>query len=261
MLPTAKSPPKADAARKFILIYGRPKIGKSTAASKIPDAIFIALDPGLDEILCFRVPADGVVRTWEELLGYVEEIIKSSQFKVIIIDTIDVAWQLCADAVCKKAGVEYYTEGALGFGKGRAMIQAEFQRLILRVKAAGLGLVLISHAQEREEETGAGTRSRWYPSLPRKAGDEITGLVDAILFLDIDAANDQRVIRLRSSSRYMAGCRGGATLPDKWPLDDYAGFMAAYTESLRKNAAMASTTKAPAPVTNGKAAPAAAERK
>lgn len=241
MLPTTKTPPKGDASKKFYLLYGKSKIGKSTWASKIPGAIFVVTDPGLDEIEAYRVPAEGVVRTWEEFLGYVDEIAKSGKFSTVVIDTIDAAWQLCADAICKKNGVEYYTEGALGFGKGKAMILAEVQRLLVRVKAAGLGLVLVSHAQERDEETATGTRTRWHPSLPRKAGDEIVGLVDAILFADFDAATEARVLRLHNGSRFMAGCRGGTSLPPIWPLDDYAGFLAAYTEALRKNADGAKT--------------------
>jgi hypothetical protein len=256
MLPTTKTPPKADASKK------------STWASKIPDAIFIATDPGLDEIESFRVPAAGVCRTWEELIGYVDEIVKGGQFRTLIIDTIDMAWQLCSDAICKKYGVEYQNEGNLSFGKGRAMVMSEFQRLIMRVKTAGLGLVLISHAIEvLEENTTTGTtRSKWEPSLPKKAGIEISGLVDAILFADFDHATEQRVLRLKITPRYHAGCRGGESLPDKWSLSDYAGFIAAYTDSLKKNAESAGkppakpapaavpTAKPASPVANGQPA-------
>jgi len=48
--------------------------------------------------------------------------------KTIVLDTVDNAYKMCSDYVCKKFKIEH--ESDLGYGKGYALINNEFQRVI-----------------------------------------------------------------------------------------------------------------------------------
>ena len=236
MLPTEKTPPKADASRKSFLLYGRSKVGKSTWASRIPGALFLVTDPGLDEIGCYRIPQAGVLKSWGEIRNTVEEIAQGGhQFKTIILDTVDIAFQLLSQSVCDHYRVSHWTDGVLGYGKGVSIIKNSFYRLILKLTQLPYGLILISHATERTYESRTGERRMVIPSLPEKAGEIVLGLVDGILFADVEPTG-QRVIRLHNEPSHVAGLRGGKHLPATWALEDTAGFFQAYSESLQKNA-------------------------
>ena len=67
-------------------------------------------------------------------------------FKTIIIDTIDNAYKFCTDYVLKKAGKEH--ESDLAYGKGYAIVNNEFQRVLTKLAFLPYGLFLISHAKE-----------------------------------------------------------------------------------------------------------------
>ena len=67
-------------------------------------------------------------------------------FKTVVIDTIDNLWQLCRQHYIKKYGVEHETDGKLGYGKGSAIILAEFQRVMTKLSLLDMGLLMISHA-------------------------------------------------------------------------------------------------------------------
>ena len=47
-LPTTKTKPTTDLAKQSILLYGVPKLGKSSFASQFPEARFFECEPGLN---------------------------------------------------------------------------------------------------------------------------------------------------------------------------------------------------------------------
>ena len=128
MLPTEKTQPKTDLADFTTLVYGPTKRGKTTWCSHADGAIFLATEPGLNALNVFQVP----IRTWEELLAVGNEIAQGDHpFKTPILDTIDNAYRMCADYVCKKFKIEH--ESDLGYGKGWALINNEFHRVLTKL--------------------------------------------------------------------------------------------------------------------------------
>ncbi len=69
-------------------------------------------------------------------------------FRTIIIDTIDNAYKFCTDHIVKKYKIEH--ESDLGYGKGYALVNNEFQRVLTKLAFLPYGLFLISHAKEIE---------------------------------------------------------------------------------------------------------------
>jgi hypothetical protein len=211
LLPTAKSQPKPSLADLTVLVYGQTKIGKSTLCSNSESSLFLATEPGLNALDVFQVP----IQSWEDLLAACAEIGEGKHtFKTIIVDTIDNAYKFCADYIVKKFKIEH--ESDLGYGKGYALVNNEFQRVLTKLAFLPYGLFLISHAKEIEVETRTGKYTRIVPTLPEKARKIVLGMVDMVLFCDLEATTGEngeqimrRVIRTKPSLYYEAGDRTG----------------------------------------------------
>ena len=145
MLPNTKTPPKQELADLTVLAYGRSKMGKSTWCSQSDGALFLATEPGLNALDVFQVS----IQTWEDLLAACSEIAQGNHtFKTIIVDTIDNAYKMCAEYICRKSKIEH--ESDLGYGKGWALVNNEFQRVLNKLAFLPYGLFLVSHSQEKE---------------------------------------------------------------------------------------------------------------
>jgi len=249
ILPTAKTQPKPDLADLTVLVYGQTKIGKSTFCSQSESALFLATEPGLNALDVYQAP----IQTWEDLRNACGEVEKGGHpFKTVIIDTIDNAYKFCTDYTLKKYKVEH--ESDLGYGKGYALVNNEFQRVLTKLAFLPYGLFLISHAKETEIDTRTEKYTRVVPTLPDKARKIVLGMADMVLFCALDVTEGegkektfQRVIRTKPSLYYEAGDRTGR-LPETIELD-FQKFMDAFT-----------TAVAPLKPTAGKPAAAAAKQ-
>jgi len=220
MLPTQKSPPKTTLSDLTVLVYGPSKIGKSTWCSQADGALFLATEAGLNNLDVYQVP----IATWDELLAACKEIAEGKHsYKTVIIDTVDNAYRMCAEHICQKFKIEH--ESDLGYGKGYALINNEFYRVLNKLSLLPYGLFLVSHSQEKELETRTGKLTRIVPTLPDKARKIVLGMVDMILFCDLDMATGEdgkqlqrRVIRTKPHVNYEAGDRTGV-LPEVIDLD------------------------------------------
>ena len=161
LLPTAKTQPKPNLADLTVLVYGPTKIGKSTLCSQADGAVFLATEPGLNSLDVYQVP----IQSWDDLLAACAEIEKGEHpFKTLIIDTIDNAYKFCTDYILKKFKIDH--ESDLGYGKGYAIVNNEFQRVLTKLAFMPYGLFLVSHAKEIEVETRTGKYTRIVPTLP-----------------------------------------------------------------------------------------------
>lgn len=220
MLPKQKTPPKMSLTDLTVLVYGPSKIGKSTWCASAEGAVFLATEAGLNSLEVFQAP----IGSWDELLAACKEIAEGQHaFKTVVLDTVDNAYRMCAEHVCQKNKVEH--ESDLGYGKGYALINNEFHRVLTKLSLLPYGLFLISHSQERELETRTGKLTRVVPTLPDKARKIVLGMVDVILYCDLEVTADaegkrvsRRVVRTKPSMHYEAGDRTGR-LPEVIDLD------------------------------------------
>lgn len=97
-----------------ILIYGPPKIGKSTFGSLAPSPVFIQTEDGLDAI---DVPAYPLASSFADVLAAIEELAtKEHQFKTLVIDSADWLERLIQAQICDEKKVKNIDE--IGYGKG-----------------------------------------------------------------------------------------------------------------------------------------------
>ena len=220
LLPKIKTSPKQTLFESTILLYGGAKAGKSTFCSQANKALFFATEAGLNHLNTYQIP----ISNWEELSAASKEIEKGNhEFKTIIIDTVDNAYRYCSEYICKKFGIKH--ESDLGYSKGYALVKNEFHRVLTKLSQLPTGLILVSHAQEREIDSRTGKYTKIMPSLPEGAKRIIIGMVDIIGFVDLEekVSTDgqityNRVIRTKPSRHYEAGDRTGK-LPETLPLD------------------------------------------
>lgn len=228
MLPSVKTPPKPNLADLTVLLYGQTKAGKSEFCSHSAGALFLATEPGLNSLDVYQVP----IHNWEDLLAAAKEVSEGHHpFKTLVLDTADNAFRFCSEYILKKHKIDH--ESDLAYGKGYALINNEFQRVLTKLAFLPYGLFLISHAKEIEVDSRTGKYTRTIPTLPDKARKIVLGMVDMVLYCDLETDNGaegeriaRRVIRTKPSPYYEAGDRTGR-LPETIDLD-YGTFLEAF---------------------------------
>ena len=223
-LPAKKTPPKTILEEQIILIYGAPKIGKSTLASQFNNPLFLAAEAGLNNLEVFQVP----IPTWESFLESCKDIAGSKhEFKTVVIDTVDNLFKACREYVQKKNGFAH--EADLGFGKGYDLVKSEFSRALVKLSLLPYGLVMISHADIVEIKTRTATISKAVPTLQKSARGIVLGMADIVLYAEsiVTDEGEMRVLKTKPSENWEAGDRTGR-LPAVLPLEFEAFYSAFY---------------------------------
>lgn len=170
-----------------VVIYGPEGIGKTTLASRFPEAVFIDTEGSTKklDVARFEPPS-----SWTMLLSQVDYVIgHPGEFKTLVIDTADWAQKLCIQHICDKHNIDGI-EG-LGYGKGYTYISEEFGKLLNKlddVIERNIHVVLTAHAQivkfEQPDEMGA--YDRWSMKLINSPKTSISAMVkewaDMVLF-------------------------------------------------------------------------------
>lgn len=242
MLPKEKTKPITDVNRLTVLVYGAPKIGKSTMCSHAEGAVFLATEAGLNSLEVFQVP----ITSWEEFLAACAELAEGKHsFRTVIIDTLDAAYSLCAAHVLRKNGVTHESE--LPYGRGYALISNEFTRVLSKLSFLGMGKIYVCHASEIDIESRTGKTTRIVPSIPERIRKTVLATVDVIGYADLDMAPGpdgkpmiRRVMRTKPHPNFEAGDRTGR-LPETIDLD-WGRFLEAFNRPAAANEASASRT-------------------
>jgi hypothetical protein len=246
LLPTEKTPIKRDIRDFSILLYGENKIGKSTWASQAEGAIFISTEPGLNSLEVFQVPC----HTWSTFLELCVEIKQGDHhYRTVVIDTIDNLYRMCLEHTCKQFNVKTPSEGDSTdiYGTTNKLLN----RMLTGLALLPYGLILISHAKEKQVKTRLGKVPKITPTLSDGATRVVMDLVDFILYAGLEDVTDnetgaivgtERVIHCQPTTIYEAGNRSQFAIPDPLPLD-YHAFAAALAAGLGAKDAPAKTTR------------------
>ena len=229
-LPTVKSEPSQNFDEYSLLIYGREKIGKSTLFASFPDCLFISTEPGLKGFSVYKVD----VRNWKDMQQVAELLHKGGHnYKRVVIDTVDLAFDYCLDHVCEELGIDYPGEtpdGKEDWGKSWKQVKKEFVEVIHKIAKSGVGIAFTSHARESEiKSTNNEKYNRVYPTMSGQCRSVIEGLVDFFFYCEYVRGTDgqpKRVIITRGDETLWAGCREGAAdeFPPILPLVKRGGY-------------------------------------
>lgn len=198
-----------DLKGKYVLLYGKPKSGKTTAASQFPKTLLIAFEKGYNAI-------GGViaqdVNKWSDfkmVLRQLERAEVRQRFDTVVIDTISIAWDQCEAYICQQNGVQKIAE--IPWGGGYTACKKEFESSLRKITMLGYGIVLICHNGSRIEKDAEGNEYEViYPDMPKRASEICNGLVDVIGYIgsEYDAEGHQkRYLYTRETPTLFAGSR------------------------------------------------------
>jgi hypothetical protein len=220
-LPKEKSTPVTSLRDQTILLYGFPKTGKTTFASQFPNALFFAFEDGHKGISAYVER----LKTWKQFQSDVEDLLAISDpskypYKVVVVDTVNGAYDMCAEHVGQNQGFRHASD--LAMGKGWALIRDEFLRQINKITLSPFGTVLIAHTDLQKINTGEREISQITPDIPGKLKQNLTGMANCLLYVCVDESfggKRQHVIKTKPTELYQAGCHVASALPETIPLN------------------------------------------
>lgn len=169
-----------------IMIVGEPGIGKSTFASKAPDALFLDVEQRTGHLDIRRLTP----KSWTEVKDIIIEVGKAAKegkppCKWLVIDTLDHLALMVYEHVSSLHNVTSIELVEGGYGKGykiaRDTVWREFIRLIDGLRGVGVGVLLLAHSNIKSVQNPAGPDYQTFGLAVDKITDAFfTAQLDAI---------------------------------------------------------------------------------
>jgi hypothetical protein len=221
-LPTAKRERKCRIAQSNVLVFGDPKVGKTTLLAGMPNALVLDTENGTGFVDVFVIPTPDAASFFAAVKEVTE---KPHQFSPICIDTLDSVVRFCSAEVCKQNGVKDLAD--LPYGKGFTQLTSGLTVTLNRLASLNGGLWLTTHVKEVEIELPDGGKAvRAEPSLSNSAARVVLAFCDFVFYMHAvdgpatggSAPSVTRAIETKPSRRWIAGDRTGR-LPAQLPCD------------------------------------------
>lgn len=177
-------------------IYGAPKTGKTTLATQMPGSLLLAFEKGYNALP--GVMAQDIT-SWGEMKQVVRELKKpevKATFKAVIVDTIDIAADMCQKYICQQKDIE--TLGDLGYGKGWTAFKDEFNDVFRGLTQLGYAVFFIGHHKETSVKDGDTEHIVIRPALSTSTRTVIEGMADVYGYAHQQKGQDMSVLTLRS---------------------------------------------------------------
>ena len=200
-----------DLSGYITFIYGPAKVGKTTFGSKMPGHLILAFERGYNALPGVRAID---VTTWGEMKQIVRELKKpevKEVYKSIIVDTADVAADVCQKYICNQLGIENIGDGGWTTN-GWAKYKKEFEDTFRTLTQLGYAVVFISHDKEKSVKLQSGKEYQQISSsIQSSAMAIVENMSDIIGYAHpvVDQNGEsRRVLSLRSPDNTIrCGCR------------------------------------------------------
>lgn len=159
-------------------VYGRPKTGKTTLATQMPNSLLLAFERGYNALP--GVIAQDVT-TWAEMKQIYRELKKpevQAVYKALVVDTVDIASDMCQKYICNQLGIENIGDGGWTTN-GWSKYKKEFEEMFRSLTQMGYAVFFISHAKEKTVKRPDGTEyTQVVPALQSSALAIIENMAD-----------------------------------------------------------------------------------
>lgn len=237
-----------------ITVYGPEKIGKTTLASQIPNALLLDIEGGSGALNVARVmrdPDSGMLtsyRSFCETLTALET--QDHKFEALVIDSVDWLESLVFDDVAKQYGKQSIAD--VGYGAGHVTAENMFRDILRRLDGLrdrrNMVILLIGHSEVTKFDNPlTASYDQYKLKLHKRIAPLINEWSDCLLFANLEVkvtkeqngmatvnkTKDQgRVLYTGKSEAYVAGNR--YDLPPVITLG-WQDFLSAFNEALNKS--------------------------
>ena len=214
-LPTKMTQPIDDIALVTMLLYGPPKVGKTTIANSFPDVLFVAAEEGLKWQSAYKVG----IGCWEDFMELRKKLVtEKHRFKTIAIDTASALFKLCEDYVCRKHGIDHPSDEE--WGKGWGFLRDSFHKEMVPLTKPDtrgrirFGVLFTAHSRDVEVRGRITKTKRVQADLTGTARKVLMPMVDVIGYCGfrIDKSGEpteDRTVTFKPSEQVEAGDRTG----------------------------------------------------
>ena len=200
-----------DLSAKYLLLYSKPKVGKTSFAAQLKRNLFLATEIGYNAI-------DGItalpIAKWSDFRAAVKQLKDPRArelYDTVTIDTISILADLCEKYVCAREGVDKIN--LVPYGQGWKMVAKELQESLREITLSGLGLILICHSKEKaspytDAEGNAITSVE--PDLSKNVYGVCNAVCDLIAYIGVEfdsSGRAQRWLYTRQTPTIFAGTR------------------------------------------------------
>lgn len=199
-----------DLRGKYLMVYGRPKIGKTTLLSQLPNSLILAFEPGTNALLNAHIQPILKWVEFKQVLRQLNSDLAKEKYHFIGIDTADVAWQMAEDYICQQH--EAASIGDIPWGAGYALLDKEFASCMREIPMLGYGICFVSHEIEKTFTDDKGEEYvQISPALSKRPYGIINKFVDIIAYIrdipDPETRGSQRYLFFRGNQNFLAGSR------------------------------------------------------
>ena len=191
-----------------VLLYGEPKSGKTTNASRFPNSLLLAFELGYNALPGVMAKP---MRNWRDMKTTLKELDDDAvkeRFHNIIIDTADLCYDACKKFICNQNEVNDISE--LAYGKGYNLVMKEFDEAIRTILRLGYGCILISHATDKTFKDAQGNEfNQIVPTIDNKGRLVCERTCDIIGYSRAVETEEglKTKLFLRGTPRFVAGSR------------------------------------------------------
>ena len=178
-------------------IYGPGGAGKTTFGASCKKPLLLAFELGYKAL-------PGVMAQPVQSWGEVKQVLRDLKrpevkevYSTIVVDTVDIASQLCEKYMCNQLGIENIGDGGWSTN-GWAKAKKEWEQTWRAFTMEGYAVVFISHSKDKVFKKKDGTEyNQITPSCSTAYEEIIKNMVDIMGYIEID--NGQRKLILRSA--------------------------------------------------------------
>ena len=202
---------------KVMLLYGAPKVGKTTALSQLMNCLIIDTEQGANMVEGYIEEANNR----EELIEILKKAKDGHNYTYVAIDTIDKVADWADKSVCKDEGVTAIAD--LAFGKGFALSRERVLNTVKVLKEIFPYVILIGHRKWAQ----AVLESK---AIVQPESLDLTGKLKNMLMADCDAIGyvyrddekDKLMVSFKANEALEAGSRSphlrGKEIELNWKL-------------------------------------------
>lgn len=181
-------------------LYGQGGAGKTSFGAQMPSPLLLAFEKGYNALPGI-IAQD--ITSWGEVKQVLRELKKpevKNTFRSIIVDTADIAAQLCEKYVCSTLGIENIGDGGWSTN-GWSKVKREWEQTWRAVTMEGYAVLFISHAKDKTFKRKDGTEyNQIVPSCSTAYNEILKNMSDLMGYIQVEQGERKLVLRSADES-------------------------------------------------------------